>query len=52
MIRMTQNSCIVKIRVDFAVCQPRCVNSATNLIMYYKYSHNTTIFSMSNIQLH
>ena len=24
----------------------------TNFIMYYRYSHNTTIFSMSNIQLH
>jgi len=26
-------------------------NTLTNLIMYYRYSHNTTIFSVSNIHL-
>jgi len=36
----------------FEVCQPCCVNSVTNLIMCYTHSHNTTIFSMNNIQLH
>ena len=42
-------SCIVS---NFEVCHPRCVNSVTNLIMYCTYSHNTTIFSVSDIQLH
>ena len=26
-------------------------NTLTTLTMYYRYSHNTTIFSLSNIQL-
>jgi len=40
------------ISCPFEACHPRCVNSVTILIMYYTYSHNTTIFPMSNIQLH
>jgi len=41
---------VANAKSSFEVRLPRCVNSTTNLIMYYTYSHNTTIFSMSNIQ--
>ena len=32
------------------MCRLFCL--VTNLIMYYTYSYNTTLFSMSSIQLH
>ena len=44
---------ILLLEVNLEACHPCCVYSTINLIMYYTYSsHNTTILSMSDKQLH